>query len=160
MDKIVPELRTVNGMKLIGMRKVMSFTHNTTFKLWNSFMPLRKKISCAKGHELYSVQLYPDNFFMNFNPLAEFEKWAAVEVSDFSNPPEGMEALEIPSGRYAVFHYKGNHENAQDFYTYIFREWLPASGYALDNRPHFEVMGEKYKHGSPDSEEEVWIPIR
>jgi AraC family transcriptional regulator len=30
----------------------------------------------------------------------------------------------------------------------------------LDNRPHFEILGEKYKQGSPDSEEEIWIPVK
>jgi AraC family transcriptional regulator len=44
-------------------------------------------------------------------------------------------------------------------FQYIYSTWLPASGYALDNRPHFELLGEKYKQGSPHSEEEIWIPI-
>jgi len=30
----------------------------------------------------------------------------------------------------------------------------------LDDRPHFEVLGDKYKNADPDSEEEIWIPIR
>jgi AraC family transcriptional regulator len=46
------------------------------------------------------------------------------------------------------------------FMNYIFMEWLPQSNYQLDNRPHFQILGEKYKHNQPDSEEEVWIPIK
>lgn len=42
----------------------------------------------------------------------------------------------------------------------IFGVWLPASGYTLDRRPHFEVLGEKYKNADPNSEEEIWIPIK
>jgi AraC family transcriptional regulator len=34
------------------------------------------------------------------------------------------------------------------------------SAYDLDNRPHFEILGEKYKNESPDSEEELWIPVK
>jgi AraC family transcriptional regulator len=34
------------------------------------------------------------------------------------------------------------------------------SKYLLDNRPHFETLGEKYKNEDPSSEEEVWIPIK
>ncbi len=45
-------------------------------------------------------------------------------------------------------------------YRNIFETWLPASGYVLDNRPHFAVMGEKYRNEDPDSEEEIWIPIK
>jgi AraC family transcriptional regulator len=28
------------------------------------------------------------------------------------------------------------------------------------DRSHFEIMGEKYKLNDPNSEEEVWIPIK
>ena len=37
---------------------------------------------------------------------------------------------------------------------------MPASEYILDKRPHFEILGEKYKNDDPASEEEVWIPVR
>jgi hypothetical protein len=30
----------------------------------------------------------------------------------------------------------------------------------LNKRPHFAKMGEKYKNEDPDSEEELWIPIK
>jgi AraC family transcriptional regulator len=35
---------------------------------------------------------------------------------------------------------------------------LPGSEYFLDNRPHFEVLGDKYKNNDPTSEEEIWKP--
>jgi AraC family transcriptional regulator len=38
--------------------------------------------------------------------------------------------------------------------------WLPSSDYVLDNRPHFEILGEKYKINDPESEEKIWIPVR
>jgi AraC family transcriptional regulator len=37
---------------------------------------------------------------------------------------------------------------------------LPNLGYTLDDRAHFEVLGEKYKNNDPLSEEEIWIPIK
>ncbi|MCB0855813.1 MAG: GyrI-like domain-containing protein, partial [Bacteroidetes bacterium] len=45
-------------------------------------------------------------------------------------------------------------------FQYIFFECLPKSDYLLDNRPHFEVLGEKAKLNDPNSEEEIWVPIR
>lgn len=42
----------------------------------------------------------------------------------------------------------------------IFSDWLPKSDYELDERPHFEILDEKYKNDDPNSEEEIWIPIR
>lgn len=44
---------------------------------------------------------------------------------------------------------------------YIYGSWLPNSTeYARDNRPHFEILGEKYKNNDPESEEEIWIPVK
>lgn len=45
-------------------------------------------------------------------------------------------------------------------YEYILTSWLPNSDYALDARPHFAVIGEKYKGEDPESEEEFWIPVK
>ena len=98
--------------------------------------------------------------FKNFNPAAEFQKWAAVEVLDFTEIPEGMETYTIKGGLYAVFDYVGPASEGEKIFTYIFTSWLPASEYELDNREHFEILGEKYKNNEPDSEEEIWIPVK
>lgn len=82
-----------------------------------------------------------------------------MEVNEASEDfPEEMKILVIPAGKYVVFEYKGLSNNPEVF-QYIFGDWLPNSGYQLDNRPHYEVLGEKYKNNDPDSEEEIWIPI-
>ena len=44
-------------------------------------------------------------------------------------------------------------------YQKIITEWLSTSGYKIANRPHFQVMGEKYNNGCQDSEEDVYVPI-
>jgi AraC family transcriptional regulator len=146
--------------KLVGIRMKMTFSDNKTSDLWGSFMPRRKEVMNKIGTELYSMQLYPHRFFDNFNPYGEFEKWAAVEVKNFDTIPEGMEAFTIPDGIYAVFLYKGTASAAAGIFKDIFRSWLPGSAYTLDNRPHFEILGEMYKNESPDSEEELWIPVK
>jgi len=65
----------------------------------------------------------------------------------------------LPGGLYAVFDYKGS-SNDPGIFQYIFGTWLPGSEYDIDDRPHFEVLGENYKTNDPNSEEEIWIPIR
>ena len=146
--------------KLVGIRMKMTFSENKTGDLWRSFMPRRKEVMNNLGTELYSMQIYPHLFFDNFNPNGEFEKWAAVEVKRFDTIPDGMEAFTLPGGTYAVFLYKGAASAAAGTFEYIFKSWLPGSDYTLDNRPHFEILGEKYRNESPDSEEELWIPIK
>src|ERR1043166_872956 len=117
--------------------------------------------------------------FKNFKPDQRFDKWAAVEVggemelvqgqelgqvlereqeerqrnrsSRKAIPvPHGMEYFMISAGTYAVFLYRGRPQNSGPFFQEIFLNWLPNSGYELDSRPHFEVLGTKYKNASDD----------
>lgn len=136
----------------------MSFADFKIAELWKSFIPYRKKIANNLNNDLISMAVYGENHFSDYNPTNEFEKWAAIEVSDFDNVPVEMETFELPGGLYAVFHYKGLNTD-YGIFQYIFSTWLPASGYELDNRPHFEVLSENYKNNDPESEEEIWVPI-
>ena len=155
-----PRIETLPEKKFIGKRIKMSFTDNKTFELWRSFMPRRKEIKNITGNELYSIEVYDSHFFNNFDPHKKFEKWAAVEVTDFNFIPNEMESIITPPGLYAVFIHKGPASEGKKTYEFIFGTWLPQSGYELDTRPHFAAMGEKYKNNEPDSEEELWIPIK
>ncbi len=156
-----PILRNLEQKKLIGKKLEMSYVNNRTGELWRSFMPRRKEITNNIGSELYSMQIYNSIFdFQNFNPNDNFTKWAAVEVTDFEQIPENMESYTLKGGLYAVFTHKGSSLDFQRTFQYIFGVWLPNSDYKIDNREHFELLGEKYKNESPDSEEEVWIPIK
>lgn len=154
-----PRIEVFPAKKLIGLRMTMSLIDNKTAALWSSFMPRRKEIPNTVGSELYSMQIYSPLYFSEFSPATEFEKWAAVEVSDFDIIPEKMEKHSIASGLYAVFIHKGSSSDSSTF-EYIFNTWLPTSNYIIDFRPHFEILGEKYKNNDMSSEEEIWIPIK
>lgn len=155
---MLPRLETINEKRLIGNKMLLSFSNYKIGELWKTFMPKRNSIKNNLNNDFISLTIYPSNFFKNFNPLIEFEKWAVVEVSDFENMPSGFDKLILPGGLYAVFNYKGL-SNDNSFLRYIMQSWLPNSGYQLDNRPHFEILGSKYKNNDPQSEEEIWIPI-
>jgi len=155
-----PRIEMLSEKKFVGKRIKMSFSDNKTHELWRSFMPGRRQINNIIGMELYSIEVYEKLYFDNFNPKREFDKWAAVEVMNFDRVPDEMETLNSPRGLYAVFQYKGAASKGAETYQYIYGTWLPESDFLLDNRPHFAVMGEKYKNEDPDSEEEMWIPVK
>jgi AraC family transcriptional regulator len=137
----------------------MSLANNRTGELWQDFMRKRREISNNVTNDLISMQVYKPTHFADFKPTQEFEKWATVEVSNFESLPTGMETFSLAGGLYAVFDYKGSN-NDPSIFQYIFGTWLPNSEYFLDGRPHFEVLGDKYKNNDPTSEEEIWIPIK
>jgi AraC family transcriptional regulator len=144
----------------VGKQLTMSLANNRTVDLWRSFMPFRKQILHTLGPDLYSLQVYPPYYFHHYNPAIAFTKWAAVEVESANNLPAEMEVFNLPAGMYAVFVHKGSQLDHSTF-NYIFSTWLPASiEYQLDDRPHFELLGEKYRRDDPASEEEIWIPVK
>lgn len=156
-----PQIETLAARKLVGRRIQMSYNKNKTQELWQGFMPERKTIPHQIGTNLFSVEVYPNpSFFQTFNPSANIEKWAAIEVTNFNNVPPNMETLLLPGGLYAIFTYRGKASEAFNFFGHIYTIWLPNTNFALDNRPHFAIMGEKYKNEDPDSEEEIVIPIK
>ena len=155
-----PRIEILSEKKLVGKRMTMSFSDNKTGELWRHFMSRRKEIQNNIGTELYSIQIYAPLFFNNFSPNTAFEKWATVEVTDFDTVPNEMEAFTLTGGLYVVFLYQGASSAASNTFQYILGTWLPNSAYTLDARPHFEILGEKYKNNDPDSEEEIWIPIK
>ncbi len=156
-----PRVRLSRKIRLVGKRLKMNFANDKTVELWKSFMPERKKISNIKGEDLYCVQIYDyqdDEEIFSFE--MPFEKWAAVEVSSFDNIPEGMETMTIECDWYAVYTHKGPASAFREQYDAIFEPWYEYALYEIVSRPFFQVMGKKYKNDSPDSEEEIWIPVK
>jgi AraC family transcriptional regulator len=159
--RMKPRIELLTGKKLVGMKMEMTFSDNKTGELWRNFMQRRKEIKNRVSDELYSMQVYGQSFnFKDFNPNAPFEKWAAAGVTDFNSIPDKMEPFVLKGGLYAVFIHKGPASDGPRTFRHIFVDWLPASGFQIDNRPHFEILGAKYKNEDPDSEEEVWIPVK
>lgn len=137
-----------------------SISNNRTRELWGNFMRRRNEVQDTVSNNRYSVQIYSEQYFNPFHPDNEFDKWASMEVTNVNQVPEGMEVFNLASGLYAVFLHKGAVQTGPATFQYIFGTWLPSSGYLLDNRPHFEVLDERYRNDDPDSEEEIWIPVR
>lgn len=156
---MTPRIEILTKKKLIGKRLTISYANYNVNELWKSFMPKLIDINNKLTNNLFSISVYNPKHFENFQLTNDFDKWAAVEVSDFEDIPEGLERFEMQDGLYAVFDYKGLSTD-NSIFQFIYTNWLPNSVYTLDNRPHFEILGDKYKNNDPTSEEEIWIPIK
>jgi len=153
-----PRIELLSEKKLVGIRLSMSLSNYTIGELWRIFIPRRKEITNPLTDVLISLVNYKSGHFSNFKPTNEFERWAAIEVSNFDRIPPGMEKFVLSKGLYAVFNYQGLNTD-HSIFQYIFETWIPNSEFLLDDRPHFEILGAKYKNNDPTSEEEIWIPI-
>ena len=153
-----PIITTITEKKLVGKRVTMSLVENKTPALWRSFLPHRKEIENSVSNYMISMSTYSEPVMLG-DLNQKFDKWAAVEVSDFWAVPDEMETFIVKGGLYAVFHYQGLSTDNRIF-IYIYGTWLPNSNYDLDHRPIFEILGDQYKNGDPNSEEDIYIPIR
>ncbi len=158
--KQTPAIKEITAKTLVGKSMSMSLIDNKTFNLFSDFMPIRNTISNIVSNDIFEVLVYNEAYFKNFNPNNTFVKWATVEVFNVEGLPNGTSQLNLKSGLYAMFTYKGLAKDIGALMTYIYSEWLPKSEYELDHRPHFNVLGAKYKNNHPESEETVWIPVK
>jgi hypothetical protein len=85
-----PRIETVTPKSLVGKRMKMSLSNNKTGELWRRFIPRRREIQNNLTSEMFSMQVYDQSVRLG-NLNQEFEKWAAVEVTDFDTIPDGSE---------------------------------------------------------------------
>lgn len=149
-------IEIIEPKKLIGFSITTSFQEDKTPIVWRQFMMRRNEIANRISNQLFSLQIYPENF----SPNQSFRKFALAEVSDFENIPEEFETFELKRGKYLVFNYKGKAENGPEIFKYIFQNFIPKNQFEVDNRPHFEIFGDDYNPNSNSAEEEIWIPIK
>lgn len=141
----------------------MTLANDTTVRLWKTLMPRRREISNRLTNDYISMQVYSKpglRITEKFSPETRFDKWAAVEVADFSEVPDGMQTYLLGGGRYAVFLHRGPASQFLATLRFIYGEWLPASGYAVDDREHFEVLQEGWNPLDEQGQEHVFVPIR
>ena len=149
-------IEIIEPKKLAGFSILTSFQEDKTPIVWRQLMMRRNEITDRISDQLFSLQIYPENF----SPNQSFRKYALAEVSNFENIPNDFETFELESGKYLVFNYKGKTENGPELFDYIFQNFIHENNFKVDDRPHFEIFGEDYNPNSDSAEEEIWIPIK
>jgi len=157
-----PVIIQMEARKLVGVHISHSLSNRKTKALWSTFMPKRNRIENRVDENLFSIQIYESGLDMiDFTAQTVFTTWGAVAVTDFVDVPQDMATIVLKEGLYAVFVHKGTTDTFHKTAQYIYEVWMPSSIYALDDRAHFEILGRNYLGPmNPDSEEEVWIPIK
>jgi AraC family transcriptional regulator len=154
-----PRIEVIAPKKLIGMRMRTSLAADRTVELWRGFKSRVGEIEQRVNRDFLSMKAFEPPLPLGMAQDSIVEKWAAVEVSDDSQVPAGMESYDLSGGRYAVFIHRGPASTFGQTLHGIFAQWLPRSSYRLDAREHFEVLGDQYHPMDPQAQEEVWIPL-
>ena len=157
-----PRIVEIAPRQLVGLSIETSLADSKAKIIWSQLMPRRTEIRNSIQDVFYSVQVYPKGMKMeDFTPTTIFTTRAAIEVSKLEDIPKGFENYKLEGGLYAVFIHKGKVDDFPQLAEYIYGHWIPHSKYKLDERAHFEILGDKFLGPeNPESEEEVWIPIK
>jgi AraC family transcriptional regulator len=59
-----------------------------------------------------------------------------------------------------VFRVTGGLSKIAEVFQYAYMQWLPSSGYEMAYPFDFELYGEDYKGDVPESELDIYIPVR
>ncbi|WP_329229291.1 AraC family transcriptional regulator [Streptomyces sp. NBC_01460] len=72
--------------------------------------------------------------------------------------PEGMEALDVPAGLWAVFDNSGPFPQAlQYLWRDVFTQWFPSNPYG--SRPGPEILSVRLSENGTQADAELWIPV-
>ncbi|MFC8627993.1 AraC family transcriptional regulator [Streptomyces anulatus] len=75
-----------------------------------------------------------------------------------AEPPEDLDALDVPAGTWAVFESDGEFPQAlQYLWRDVFTQWFPSNPYA--SRPGPEILRVRLSEEGKRAEAELWIPV-
>ncbi|THH39473.1 GyrI-like domain-containing protein [Neolewinella litorea] len=155
-------LQDLAPIHLVGLSQLTTLAALDTPTLWRAFAPRIGEVNARADAYRYAVREYPTaGQPLRLEPDTEYREWAAVALTNADDSlPEGLQLLKIPGGIYAHCIHRGLASEFGRTLDYLFRTWLPASGYSVDNsRPHFERMGPNYRLDDPEATEEVFVPV-
>ncbi|CAL9408805.1 hypothetical protein SUDANB106_01623 [Streptomyces sp. enrichment culture] len=87
---------------------------------------------------------------------SELDYWHGVVTG--AEPPEGMEALAVPAGTWAVFESEGEFPRAvQYLWRDVFTQWFPSNPYRA--RPGPEIARTRLSEDGKRARAQLWIPV-
>jgi len=157
---MIPRFERKETFIVVGLGKDFIFSEpNVIPVLWNDFLRQKHQIEQQLDKAFYGVCYGPKDK----ETFAEkFHYTAAVRVSDDTPVPGGMERISIEAQEYAVFTHKGRLTGLQNTCNFIWKTWLPKSGFEPADAPDFELYRANEAQCPMDTDEgetEIYVPI-
>jgi AraC family transcriptional regulator len=148
-----PRFETSKPLLLAGL--VARYNQATSAGIpsqWERLQPYLGHIPRQVGETAYGA-------CYNTDDEGNFDYICAVEVSDFSDVPEGFATLRVPSHKYAVFRQSEHISSIRRTFSAIWGQWLPESGHKPADAPVLERYGPEFNGVNGTGGFEIWIPI-
>lgn len=153
------ETRIINlpAMRVIGMAYVGKNENEEIHSMWGDFSPRADEV---QGKICPDVQL---GVCGDAQEDGSFRYVAGFQVDADAPVPDGMSTFDVPAATYGVVTQRGVLSDEQHglgaAVNFVYREWLPQSGYQRASTPDLEWYDERFHFGQEDSEMDVYIPI-
>lgn len=119
--------------------------------LWEKFIPRLREIKRRKGWITYGACIG--------TPEEELEYTAAAEVDEPGPVPDGMVALTLGAGPYALFTHTGHIRDIGKTWDAIRREWMKEEGYIHRKAHDFERYDERWNPKTGEGPVDIYLPI-
>ena len=147
LPTVTPEFKDFPGARLTGLSRRFTFADRAKIPgLWEEAINLI-------GDPMFGVETF--GVCHNF---AE-DAFDYAVVYDGGDDPNAPDRVEIPAGRYAVFHHEGHISEIDRTWTAIFESWSPNADVDLSGGPEFERYAVDFDVEKPGGVA-IWIPVK
>lgn len=145
-----PDLRDRSAFCVVGLSAQCSFEDTSAIPgLWKSFNIREAEVTGAKRGAAYGVCCDTDS-------AGRFRYLAGVEASEKTL---GMDFIEIPANRYAVFIHNGHVSDLPKTVYTIWNKSLPDCDLHPSEGPDFELYDQRFDPETGRGVIEIWIPV-
>ena len=150
VDVAKPDTRNREAFRVVGLSAQCSFEDTSAIPgLWQSFNTQEGDVTSAVSGAAYGV-------CCDANETGQFRYVAGIEAA---GKTEGMDYVDIPAGRYAVFTHSGHISDLPKTVYTIWNKSLPDLGLEPQKTPDFERYDNRFDPKTGRGTVEIWIPI-
>ncbi|MBU0763534.1 MAG: GyrI-like domain-containing protein [Bacteroidetes bacterium] len=151
------KIKELNEKRIIFIHAIGKYGDESISPAWD------KLIDFAKKNRLFGWKTEFFGICHDDPGVTEEDKCrydACITIAKEVKPEGEVGVTTISGGKYAIFRVKGSYEQLDKAYTYIFRTWLPESGYKLRDVPSLEKYLNSPKRTKPHKlQTEIYIPV-
>jgi len=117
-----------------------------------------ERAGVGKEGDMVMLAIYHDD--PRTTPADKLRSEAALSFPRGAPLPKDLEEHTVPAGRYARTTHVGPYETLDAAWTGLIREWLPASGERMRQRPSYEIYRNTPETTKPeDLRTDLYIPL-
>ena len=150
-----PKIIEKPGFTVVGIRYFGKNEKGEIPALWGDLMKRSGEIkNKSRVMESYGLMGMMDK-------EGNFEYIACLPVDKVAELPEGMVSRKIDDTKYLVFTHVGDAEKMKKTYDFVYNKYCPDCGKEVRyDTYHFELYDERFKNFAPDSEFDIYVPIK